>query len=85
MRLEKRARILILTGNSLCHNPRALKEAEALADEGHQVDVLGSGANQAYRLRDEKLAAEKKWKFIGLGNDAGRLERNIYRAQLVLS
>ena len=59
-------KVVLLTGNPLCHNPRVLKEAEALAAAGHKVEVLGSGVSQEYRERDAKLAQGKKWKFTGL-------------------
>lgn len=58
--------IAILSGNPLCHNPRVVKEAEALAAAGHDVEVLGSSISQEYRERDTKLTLNKKWKFIGL-------------------
>jgi glycosyltransferase involved in cell wall biosynthesis len=43
-----------------------VKEAEALASAGHEVEVLGSGSNREYQKRDDKLAAGKQWKFTGL-------------------
>ncbi|MFM8653670.1 MAG: glycosyl transferase family 1, partial [Verrucomicrobiota bacterium] len=59
-------KVVLLTGNPLCHNPRVVKEAEALAAAGHEVEVLGSGISQEYRERDAKLTRGKKWKFTGL-------------------
>jgi len=59
-------KVVLLTGNPLCHNPRVVKEAEALAAAGHEVEVLGSGVSEEYRERDAKLARGKKWKFTGL-------------------
>ncbi len=58
--------------------------AEGLADEGYEVEVLGSGASQAYRLRDEKLATGKKWKFTSLMSDPSAVEKIISRAQRYL-
>ena len=49
-------KVVLLSGNPLCHNPRVVKEAEALASAGHEVEVLGSGTNPEYRERDAKLA-----------------------------
>jgi glycosyltransferase involved in cell wall biosynthesis len=43
-----------------------VKEAEALAAVGHEVEVLGSGISPEYRERDAKLTRGKKWKFTGL-------------------
>ena len=77
-------RIILLTGNPLCHNPRVLKEADALADCGIEVEVLGSETSPAYRQRDEKLAAGKRWKFIGLMSDPSAVEKIISRAQRYL-
>jgi glycosyltransferase involved in cell wall biosynthesis len=73
--------ILLLSGNHLSSNPRVFKEAEALADNGFEVEVLGSGASLAYRPRDEKLASGKKWKFSGLGSEWSAVEKNLSRAQ----
>ena len=36
-------KVVLPSGNPLCHNPRVVKEAEALASAGHEVEVLGSG------------------------------------------
>ncbi|NBX69936.1 MAG: hypothetical protein EBR01_13355, partial [Proteobacteria bacterium] len=70
---------VILSGNALCHNPRVFKEAEAFAGDGHKVEVLGSGANPAYRIRDEKLVAGRNWKFTGLMPHQGVPGKNISR------
>ncbi len=43
-----------------------MKEAEALAAVGHEVEVLSSGISPEYRERDAKLTRGKKWKFTGL-------------------
>jgi hypothetical protein len=77
-------KVVLLTGNPLCHNPRVLKEAEALAAEGHSVEILGSGAIAGYWQRDKKLAAGKKWKPTGVGSDLGAAEKNISRAKRYL-
>ena len=82
--MKNRTTILILTGNSLCHNPRAVKEAEGLAAAGYEVEILGSGAIPSYRLRDEKLVAGKKWEFTGLMSDLSVVEKLISRAQRYL-
>jgi glycosyltransferase involved in cell wall biosynthesis len=49
--------IVLLTGSSLCHNPRALKEATALSRAGHQVEVLGAWFDPALKARDLQLLA----------------------------
>jgi hypothetical protein len=77
-------KLVLLSGNPLSHNPRVIKESEALADRGHEVEVLGSGANPAYRPRDEKLVAGKKWEFTGLMSDPSVVEKLISRARRYL-
>lgn len=84
MKFSSLRQVILLTGNPLCHNPRVLKEADALADYGIEVEVLGSGASAAYRQRDEKLTAGKRWKFIGLMSDLSAVEKIISRAQRYL-
>lgn len=56
-------RIVLLTGNSLCHNPRAMKEAAALARAGYQVDVLGAWLDPELKARDECLLKELPFRF----------------------
>jgi glycosyltransferase involved in cell wall biosynthesis len=74
-------RLVLLSGNPLCHNPRVFKEAEVLAGGGYEVEVLGSGASLAYRQHDEKLAAGKKWKFTGLLSDSNAAKKILFRAR----
>jgi glycosyltransferase involved in cell wall biosynthesis len=56
-------RIVILTGNHICHNPRAFKEAEALAAANYDVLWLGGWFDKDRAERDRKLLAEVRWKF----------------------
>ncbi|HEY1796216.1 MAG TPA: glycosyltransferase [Stellaceae bacterium] len=56
-------RIVLLTGNSLCHNPRAMKEATALARAGYQVDVLGAWLDPELKARDERLLKNLPFRF----------------------
>jgi len=51
----RRSRIALLTANSLCHNPRAMKAALALARAGHEVHVLGAWLEPALKARDQRL------------------------------
>jgi len=78
-------KVVLLSGNPLCHNPRVVKEAEALAAGGHEVEVLGSGSNPEYRERDVKLAGGKKWKFTGLIAGQGGVQRFMRRAKRLIS
>ena len=59
-----RARIVILTGNHLCHNPRVLKEAATLAKAGHEVTVLGGWSDSALKLRDQELLRSLTFSFL---------------------
>jgi glycosyltransferase involved in cell wall biosynthesis len=56
-------RIVLLTGNSLCHNPRAMKEATALARAGYGVDVLGAWLDPEFKARDEHLLKQLPFRF----------------------
>jgi hypothetical protein len=55
--------IVLLTGNHLCHNPRAMKEASALARAGFEVEVLGGWYNASLKARDLDLLTRRS----GLG------------------
>jgi glycosyltransferase involved in cell wall biosynthesis len=58
------SRIVLLTGNSLCHNPRALKEATALARAGYCVSVLGAWLDATFKARDLRLIGELPFEFV---------------------
>lgn len=67
----ERNRIAIVTGVSLAHNPRALKEAITLRRAGHHVIVLGSEAVPSRLAVDEALARRHDFTFLAvaaLGN-----------------
>ncbi|GAB1544824.1 hypothetical protein NUACC21_75000 [Scytonema sp. NUACC21] len=57
------AKILILIGAHLCTAPRPQKEAETLANSGHDVTVLGFWFDPDLVKRDRLLVANKKWRF----------------------
>ena len=57
------AKILILIGGHLCTAPRPQKEAETLANAGHDVTVRGFWFDQELVKRDRILLANKKWQF----------------------
>lgn len=57
------ARIVILTGHHLCHNPRVLKEASTLADAGFDVEVLGGELAAHLTARDRELARRVNFRF----------------------
>ena len=57
------AKIGIVTGASLAWNPRALKEARALASAGFNVVVYGSSSDQSGFERDNALASRHGFTF----------------------
>jgi len=57
------AKILILIGAHLCTAPRPQKEAETLANAGHDVTVRGFWFEPELVERDRILIANKKWRF----------------------
>lgn len=56
--------IVLLTGNSLSNNPRAFKEASALARAGYRVQLLGAWLDPDFKSRDEALLPELPFDFI---------------------
>jgi glycosyltransferase involved in cell wall biosynthesis len=56
--------IVLLTGNSLCHNPRAAKTAAALSSAGYRVQVLGAWLDGGLKARDLQLLAAAAFEFI---------------------
>jgi glycosyltransferase involved in cell wall biosynthesis len=56
-------KIIILIGAHLCTAPRPQKEAEALANAGHDVTVRGFWFDPELVKRDRILIANKKWRF----------------------
>jgi hypothetical protein len=83
----RKSRIVLLTGNSLCHNPRVLKEASALARAGHEVQVLGSWLDANFKARDLALLERASFKFVpvidftlpGIGHEVARFVRRAGR------
>ncbi|MBD2508830.1 glycosyltransferase [Nostoc muscorum FACHB-395] len=57
------AKIIILIGGHICTAPRPQKEAETLANAGHDVTVHGFWFNPALVERDQLLITNKKWRF----------------------
>ncbi len=57
-------RIVLLTGSHLCHNPRVIKEATALAESGFGVSVLGAWTDAQLRIRDIDLLANAPFTFV---------------------
>jgi glycosyltransferase involved in cell wall biosynthesis len=57
------ARIVILSGNSLSHNPRVLKAAGTLARAGHEVTVLGAWRDADLKAQDQRLLRNARFRF----------------------
>lgn len=57
------AKILILIGGHLCTAPRPLKEAQTLANAGHDVTVQGFWFDPVLVERDRLMIANKAWRF----------------------
>lgn len=64
MSRDRPARIVLITGSSLCHNPRALKSASALAHAGHRVSVLGAWHDAGFKARDQRLMQGLPFQFV---------------------
>ena len=60
----QRARIVILSGSSLSHNPRALKAAGTLARSGHDVAVLGAWLDADLKAQDQRLLQSAPFRFV---------------------
>lgn len=56
--------VAITTGRHLAGNPRALKEADALAEAGFDVVVVGGAFVPGVRSEDEQMAAAKLWSYV---------------------
>lgn len=56
-------RVIVITGNSLAHNPRVLKESSALARVGYDVEVLGAWLDPVAKARDEVLLGSLPFRF----------------------
>jgi glycosyltransferase involved in cell wall biosynthesis len=59
----RKTSIVILTGNHLCHNPRVIKEATALAAAGFEVEVLGAWISAELKARDLELLTNLPFQF----------------------
>jgi glycosyltransferase involved in cell wall biosynthesis len=57
------SRIVLISGNSLCHNPRVMKAATALARHGYDVHVLGAWLEADLKARDRAMLAQAPFRF----------------------
>jgi glycosyltransferase involved in cell wall biosynthesis len=56
-------KVVILSGNHLCHNPRVHKEAATLATAGYDVEVLGAWWDPALAAEDVHLAEGEHFRY----------------------
>jgi glycosyltransferase involved in cell wall biosynthesis len=57
------SRIVLISGNSLCHNPRVMKAASALARHGYDVHVLGAWLDADLKARDQAMLEQASFRF----------------------
>jgi glycosyltransferase involved in cell wall biosynthesis len=78
--------IAIFSGSHLCHNPRVIKEATALAEAGYRVEVIGGWFDKTLKARDQELVPRLKFRFTpvldlvekdGSKRFAARLQRKL--------
>jgi glycosyltransferase involved in cell wall biosynthesis len=80
-----RGRVAILTGAHLCHNPRVIKEATALANAGCEVAVLGAWFDAALRERDRAMLRSAPFRFVpSVDAVSSRTEHMLARARMKL-
>ena len=57
------SRIVLISGSSLCHNPRVMKAATTLARSGYDVHVLGAWRDADLKARDQAMIAQAPFRF----------------------
>jgi len=55
---------VLLSGNHPCSNPRVVKEADALAERGYQVTVVGAAFVPELKSRDERVILGRPWRYV---------------------
>ena len=78
--------IVLLSGNHLCHNPRALKEADTLSAAGYDVELLGGWFDAQRAERDRALLQNRTWRFVPVvdwtkSSIGARIQRQVQRAK----
>jgi hypothetical protein len=63
MSRARAAKIVLLSGNSLCHNPRVMKDPLTLSHADHKVEVLGAWLDPAFKERDLSLIEKLPFAF----------------------
>jgi glycosyltransferase involved in cell wall biosynthesis len=57
------SRIVLISGSSLCHNPRVMKAATTLAHGGYDVHVLGAWLDADLKARDQAMIRQAPFRF----------------------
>ena len=57
------SRIVLISGSSLCHNPRVTKAATTLARSGYDVHVLGAWLDADLKARDQAMIQQAPFRF----------------------
>jgi len=61
---QRQITVVLLTGSSISHNPRALKEASALARAGFRVRVLGAWLDPMLKAMDQHVIPDLAFEFV---------------------
>src|SRR5438445_11962645 len=83
MALNQVKKIVLITSTQLSLNPRLVKEADALAEDGYDVTVLYAYWNKWGAEFDKTLIAVKKWKAICVGGDPESKPRLYFLSRLI--
>jgi glycosyltransferase involved in cell wall biosynthesis len=60
---RRQSRIVLISGSSLCHNPRVVKAATTLAHGGYDVHVLGAWLEADLKARDQAMIEQAPFRF----------------------
>lgn len=63
MSSRRQSRIVLISGSSLCHNPRVMKAATTLAHGGYDVHVLGAWLDAELKARDQAMIRQAPFHF----------------------
>lgn len=69
-------RVLILSGTQLSVNPRVVKEADALAEAGHSVEVVGGLFDSNLAERERAIHESKPWDYKRIVDASSRSGRD---------
>jgi glycosyltransferase involved in cell wall biosynthesis len=56
-------KICLVGATHPCHNPRLVREADTLADAGHDVRVVAPSHSRRLAAKDVRLVATRQWRF----------------------